>query len=102
MTPAARIEEMAANIAELRSLPPCELAGHAREITGHQDEQAVCWRCHAVVDIRDAWPTGHDFECTNEQECNERAAADAESEDAEFIYEAARGRGATGGTPCLH
>ena len=87
MTPAALREEMAANIAELRSLPPCELAGHVREITGYQDEQAVCWRCHAVVSIRDARPDGgQDWTCLNFAACDERAAAQAEEERNERVY----------------
>ena len=47
MTPAARRAEMAGNIAVLRALPPCELAERAREITGYQDTEVTCWRCHA-------------------------------------------------------
>ena len=63
-------------------------------ITGCQHAEVVCWRCHAVVDIRDAWPAGREFECTNEQACTERAAG---RDDEEFAYEAARGRGDCGG-----
>ena len=63
-------------------------------ITGCQHTEVVCWCCHAVVDISDAWPSGREFECTNEQKCNERAAG---RDDEEFAYEAARGRGDNGG-----
>ena len=87
MTPAARRAEMAANIAVLRTLPPCELADHAREITGYQDTEAVCWRCHQVLSIRDARPDGgQDWTCLNFVACDERAAMQADEERNERVF----------------
>ena len=86
MTPAARRAEMAGNIAVLRTLPPCELADRAREITGYQDEEVTCWRCHADLSIRDARPDGgQDWTCTNYDACDERASAEAEEARNEFV-----------------
>ena len=70
-------------------------ADRCREITGPQHTEVICWRCHAVVDIRDARPAGgRDYECAaNQGDCTDRTG---EAENDEFIY-AARGRGDTGG-----
>lgn len=55
-------------------------------ITGCQHTEVVCWCCHAVVGIRDAWPAGgRDFECASQGDCTDRSGRSAETEEAERI-----------------
>ena len=106
MTAAAQIrEDMAARIAELSAIPadPVERAElrarHAREITGPQDTEAVCWMCGAVRSLADMRPAGGgEFACAWEHQgdCIKRAA-DLQYEDEQFEHYAALGREDTGG-----